>query len=156
MGHFKHEKGTTWKVLLSFAVGCIVVLFFLFDFYCIFSVLSPRESSAVSKIARYFPATATIGRIDLILTYLFSLGYVLALMIPLYLAVSCIDVCLPFRYTRLITSAAITLGLFFLYTLLQSSLMGIDNLIGTYGFPVFLLFSFVIPSLSFFLRKTHG
>lgn len=156
MGHFKHEEGTTWKVLLSYFIGCLVVLFFLFDFYGIFSVLAPRESSAISKIARYFPGIETIGRIDLVLVYLFSAGYLLSLMLPLFLSVTCFDISLPYRYTRLTVSAILSIGLFLLYTFLQSSLAGIDVFFGKYGMPVFLVFSYLIPCLALFLRRKHG
>lgn len=155
LGHYKHEKGTTWKVLLAFCIGCAVVLFALFEFYGIFSVLAPRESSAISKIGRYFAGVNIIGRIDVLLVYLFSLGYLLCLMIPLYLFVSCVDVCIPLRYTRLCVCTFMSIFLFFLYYFFREKLSTIDTF-SVFFAPVFLLFSFLLPVTSLFLRRAHG
>lgn len=86
LGNLHYKKGDTLKIMSGYAVGAASTLLFLAVFFGIYGSIAPREHYAFSKIAQYFPALSTVGRIDLIFVYLLT-------------AVLFFFTCLPLQYT---------------------------------------------------------
>ena len=86
IGNLHYKKGDTLKILSGYGVGAASTLLFLAVFFGIYGSIAPREHYAFSKIAQYFPALSTVGRIDLIFVYLLT-------------AVLFFCTCLPLQYT---------------------------------------------------------
>ena len=63
---------------------------FLAVFFGVYGGLAPREHYAFSKIAQYFSALKTVGRIDLLLVYLLTLIFLLATILPILLSSYCL------------------------------------------------------------------
>ena len=87
LGEFDYKKGDSLKITSSYAVGGLFTLLFLAVFYGIYQSLAPIEHYAFSKIAQYFPALQTLGRIDLLLVY--ALTAVLLFIYSLPIAYAC-------------------------------------------------------------------
>ncbi len=86
LGNLRYKKGDTLKIMSGYTVGAACTLLFLAVFFGIYSSIAPREHYAFSKIAQYFPALSTVGRIDLVFVYLLT-------------AVLLFFTCLPMQYT---------------------------------------------------------
>lgn len=157
LGHFKYERGTTWKVMLSFFVGMLFVLFFLGTFYAVYGVIAPGKASAISKIGRYFPGVDVIGRIDLLLIYLMSGSYFLYLMLPFRFSVQCFKTCFQTKDDYdVLYAVGINLFAFVLYFFLHYTIVRFERFVSVYFFPVFFLFAYLIPVLAWTLRRKHA
>ena len=86
---YKKEDGK--KVMASFGLGAVFVLLFLATFYGIYTTLAPRQHYAFSKIAQYFSALKTVGRVDLLLVYLLTAILLLTTILPILLCCFCLQ-----------------------------------------------------------------
>ncbi len=86
IGNLRYKKGDTLKIAGGYLAGAVSTLLFLAVFFGIYSSLAPREHYAFSKIAQYFPALSTVGRVDLVFVYLLT-------------AVLAFFTCMPMQYT---------------------------------------------------------
>ena len=85
LGDYRYQKGDGKKVMASFWAGGVFLLLFLATFYGIYTTTAPSQHYAFTKIAQYFPALKTVGRIDLIFVYLLSVVLLYAYTLPLQL-----------------------------------------------------------------------
>ena len=72
IGNLRYKKGDTTKIMIGYGAGALSTLIFLAVFFGIYSSIAPREHYAFSKIAQYFPALRTVGRVDLVFIYLLT------------------------------------------------------------------------------------
>ena len=86
-----YKKGDAKKVISAFGLGALFVLLFLATFYGIYTTLAPRQHYAFSKIAQYFSALKTVGRIDLLLVYLLTAILLLVTILPILLSCHCLQ-----------------------------------------------------------------
>lgn len=85
LGDYRYQKGDGKKVLASYWAGGACVLLFLATFYGIYTTTAPSKHYAFTKIAQYFPALKTVGRIDLLFVYLLTVVLLYAHTLPLQL-----------------------------------------------------------------------
>ena len=85
-----YKKGDGKKIITAFWSGACFVLLFLAVFYGVFTTLAPRQHYAFSKIAQYFSALKTVGRIDLLLVYLLTAILLLATISPVLFSCVCL------------------------------------------------------------------
>ena len=85
-----YKKGDWKKISGAFWLGAFFSLVFFGVFYGIYTTLSPRQHYAFSKIAQYFPALKTVGRVDLLLTYLLTVILSLVTALPALLCCFCV------------------------------------------------------------------
>ena len=117
LGDYAHEKGAGKKIYLSFWAGAGFVLLFLAVFYGLYTATAPTHHYAFTKIAQYFPALKTVGRIDLILVYLLSVILFFAHVLPVKLCSLCLKKILPTKsailFPALLNAALFLFVLFF-------------------------------------------
>lgn len=109
LGDFDYKKGDSGKIFSAYGVGGLFTLLFLAVFYGIYGSLAPIEHYAFTKIAQYFPALQTLGRIDLLLVY--ALTAVLLYVYSLPIAYACRFISDGVGGKPVITSAVINTGL---------------------------------------------
>lgn len=63
LGTYRYKKGDGKKIMLSYGLGAVFVLFFLAVFYGIFASLAPKQPYAFAKIGQYFGALSVVGKI---------------------------------------------------------------------------------------------
>lgn len=90
MGHYRYEKGSTLKVMISYGVGAVLTLVFLAVFYDIFGSIALRQQYTLSQISKYTTTFSSLGRIDFVFIYALTLVLVFYLMLPLVLCVHCV------------------------------------------------------------------
>ena len=73
IGNLRYKKGDRAKIMLGYSAGAFCTLLFLAVFFGIYASIAPREHYAFSKIAQYFPALRTVGRVDLVFIYLLTI-----------------------------------------------------------------------------------
>lgn len=146
LGRVKTEKRFLLKTSLSFLGGGLIVLLFLAIFYGIFSTVSVREVYAIAKIARYYNALKTIGRVDYIFIYALMLVQLFALVVPLQLCVHALAESFHSEkyplFSLIVNGALLLFALFF-----SDRFLSIEKVVNGYLFPVFLLFAYLIPAL---------
>lgn len=154
LGQVRIEKKFLTKTTLSYAFGALVVLFFLAIFYGIFSTVALNEPFALAKIARYYNALKTLGRIDYLFIYILSLVQLFALVVPVQLSAQ--TLAKSFNSKKLpLFSLIVNVAIFAVIVLTAESFPSLEQIINGYLFPVFLLFATVIPLLCplFALKK---
>jgi hypothetical protein len=148
-GHVRIEKRFLTKTMLSYAAGAVGVLYFLAVFYGIFSTVSTRELYALSKIARYYNALKTIGRVDYLFLYAIAIVQIFTVTLPVQLAVHSFADAFRTDADRLPLISLVVNSLLFTYLLLASDHFSVVNaLVTRYLFPVYLVFAFLLPLLS--------
>ena len=153
--NYRYQKGDGKKIIGGYAVGGFFTLLFLAVFYGVYSTIAFKQRYAFSKIAQYFPALATVGRIDLLLVYILCIVLFVYTALPLFYATVCFS--RPFKKAPqpligvIITLLALLFTLFFnrrydsVYELFTQKL-----------FWLYLLFGSVLPlALFLFKRKTR-
>ena len=93
LGHFRHKKGDTAKITLSYVFGALIVLAFLAVFYGIYAEITSSRQFAISKTSLYFSAIDIVGRIDLYALYALEVVMLFALVLNVQLAVHCLVKC---------------------------------------------------------------
>lgn len=156
LGRFRYEKGLALKVTLSYLAGAALTLFFLCDFFAVYSVLSPRQSSAISKIGRYFSGIDTIGRIDLLFVYLLSFGMLFAILLPVRLSTECLRIACGAKDNAPPFYLGVNLALLALNAVFYYAIPEAEALLSRYLFPLFLLFAYLLPPLAWALRRRHA
>lgn len=152
IGNLRYQKKDGLKIMSGYGVGAAGTLLFLAVFYGIYGSIAPREHYAFSKIAQYFPALSTIGRIDLIFVYALT-------------AVLFFFTCLPLQYTVELTChnlhterrtlfSAILNGALMIFVLYANRHYNFFRTLfcGKLGF-VFLLVADILPLFLLFLPK---
>lgn len=152
LGHYRHEKGGTAKIMLSYLAGTCIVLLVLGAFYSIFSNIAILQKGGFANIGKYFPSLNILGRMDYILTYLITLPLLFYLVLPLQFSVSCLEECFHWHKRiplSLIVNAA---AAFFTYFVNYFSI-GVEAFVSRYLWPIFLCFAYLIPLLAWSLKK---
>lgn len=163
MGRFRYRKGDSLKITLSYAASALVVVLFLVLFYSIFSVLSPDQYFAISKIAVFFSALSLVGRVDLVAVYAVEVCMLFALVLYIQLSVTCICGALDKEQTEgrnvrpaaAIASLAVNAILLLCVILLNNSYLVVQQFFGGYLWAVFLVFAFLLPPLVWVLKKKN-
>ena len=152
LGTYRYKKGDGKKVMLSYGLGALFVLFFLAVFYGVFGILAPRQTYAFAKIAQYFQALAVVGRFDLLLVYLMTIVMLFYYCFPLQLAVECF--CTAMNTEKKVWASAALNILLFLYAFMFTRYYNLlyDTIAGKL-FWVFLIFADLIPVLCLFLNR---
>jgi len=146
---YRYQKGEGKKIVLSYWAGAAFVLFFLVVFLGIFTSLAPREHYAFIKVAQYFPALSTVGRLDLLFSYF------LTVILFFY-------GCLPILYTieffstgldtdkRVLPSAILNVALLIFVFYFNQRYNALYRIFEN-AYPVFWIFSVLLPALSLLL-----
>ncbi|MGN1235326.1 MAG: GerAB/ArcD/ProY family transporter [Christensenellaceae bacterium] len=154
LGKFRYEKGLALKSMIAWAVSSLLLLLFLVQFYAVYSVLSPRQSSAISRIGQYFSGVGTLGRVDYIFVYLFSSGTLTAIFLPIFLSVECFQQAFALRADRRIFTVLAVCGVLFLIVVTLGFLASdTERFFGKWLSPLFLVVSFLLPYFAWLLRR---
>ena len=152
LGTYRYKKGDGKKVMFSYGLGALFVLFFLAVFYGVFGVLAPRQTYAFAKIAQYFQALAVVGRFDLLLVYLMTIVMLFYYCFPLQLAVECF--CTAVNTEKKVWASAVLNILLFFYAFIFTRYYNMlyETIAGKL-FWVFLIFADLIPVLCLCLNR---
>ena len=152
LGTYRYKKGDGKKIMLSYGLGAVFVLFFLAVFYGIFASLAPKQPYAFAKIGQYFGALSVVGRFDLLLTYLMTVVLLFYCCFPLQLSVHCF--CKAVNTERKVwVSAALNIGLL-AFSILSTKYYNVlyETIMGKL-FWIFILFADLVPLLALCLRR---
>ncbi|MBR2340842.1 MAG: GerAB/ArcD/ProY family transporter [Clostridia bacterium] len=111
LGSSDYQKGDGKKISAAFWLGAFFVFVFLAVFYGIYTTLAPRQHYAFSKVAQYFSALKTVGRVDLLLVYLLTAILLLSTLLPILLSVFCLRTVFGEKFS-MVLSIVINGGLF--------------------------------------------
>ncbi len=152
LGAYRYKKGDGTKVMLSYGLGALFVLFFLAVFYGLFASLAPKQQFAFVKTAQYFQALDVVGRFDLLLTYLMTVVLLFYYCFVLQMAVHCFAKAVHTE-KKVWISAVLNVALFFYAIFCNQYYNQLYYLITVRLFWVFLLFADVVPLLCLFLNR---
>ena len=146
---YEYKKGDGKKIVLSYALGAAFVLLFLALFLGTFTTLAPREHYAFIKIAQYFPALDVVGRVDLLLSYLLTVLLFFNACLPVLYSIEFFTAGID-SSKRVLPSAVVNIALFF-FVLYCNKYYNAVYAFFEKCFPVFWLFSLVLPVVLLFL-----
>lgn len=152
MGHFKYKKGDAARITLSYIGGALIVLLFLAVFYGVYGNVAPSRQFAVSKIALFFPAIETIGRVDLIALYILEAVMLFALVLNIQLAVHCLVKCTGLE-NKMVFSLAVNIVLAVLLIVLDHYFNSISIFYNKWMWIAFIIFPIVMPLLAWTLKR---
>lgn len=150
LGDYRYQKGDGKKVMGAFGAGAAVTILFLATFYGIFSTIAPSHHYAFAKIAQYFPALKTVGRLDLLLVYLLTVILLYYHTFPIQLCGFCVAKALDCEQKTLI-SVIINAGLFAFIFFCNKYYNVIYETISQTLWWIFPIFSIAIPLLCLLL-----
>lgn len=146
IGTSDYKKGDGKKIITAFWTGACFVLIFLAVFYGVFTTLAPKQHYAFSKIAQYFSALKTVGRIDLLLAYLLTAILLLATILPILLSNFCLRAVFGEKF-KLVFSIGIN-GALFIFVLFCNKYYNLFyEIFTTRLWWIFPIFSVVTPLL---------
>lgn len=154
LGRFPAGRKTTIKATLAYAVGAAVVLAVLLVFYGIFQSVAPRQSYAISRLGRYYSALSVIGRVDILLCYVYMIALLFYSAVPLQLSCECLA--RVFGERRIIYSIIINAAALCFIVAFGRFATVVYRVIDVYLFPVFTLFAYAAPAAALFLKKKGG
>ena len=143
-GGYRYKKGDGKKLLPAFCIGAFFTLLFLAVFFALFGQLGEKEHYAVMKIGQYFPALKFIGRVDLLLVYLVTVGLFYYTSLPLLLFTELFTKCFSLK-SKIPTAALLSVGLYFCILFLNKYFIAIHAFFAQWLPPMFLLFGLLIP-----------
>lgn len=149
-GAYRYKKGDGKKVLSSYGLGALFVLFFLAVFYGLFGPLSPIKTFAFDKTAQYFKALRVVGRLDLLLAYAMTVLLIFYYCLPLQLSVICFSRALN-TDKKIAVSAVLNIGLLLFTIFCSRFYTAIYNGITYYSWWVFPIFAYLLPILALLL-----
>lgn len=152
LGSYRYKKGDGKKVMFSYGLGALFVLFFLAVFYGIFSSVALRQEFAFVKTAQYFQALAVIGHFDLILTYLMTVVLLFYYSFILQSSVLCFSQAIGAE-KRVWISAALNAALFLFAILCNRYYKRLFGFITGRLFWIFPIFAYVVPLLCLCLKR---
>ncbi len=152
MGHFRYRKGDAAKITLSYAGGGLAVILFTAVFYSIYGVISPSRDFAISKVALFFPAIESIGRVDLIALYFMEIAMLFALVINIQFAVHCLKKCTGVEIGG-IWSLAVNAVLLVILITLDNSFGAMFEFYSKWMWIVTAFFALLLPLLAWTLKK---
>ena len=144
LANLRYQKNDGKKIVGGYALGGAFTLLFLGVFYALYSSIAPREHYAFAKIAQYFPALTVIGRVDLLFVYLLCTLLFTFVATPLLYAT---DIAATLLGTKRRTLFSVILnGSAFVFVLFSNRHYdGFYRVFGRYLFPVFWIFSTLLP-----------
>ena len=123
-------------------------------FYSLYSTIAPREHYAFAKIAQYFPALATVGRIDLLFVYALSIVLFFFVATPLQYTVQLLSDSVTGEKYRLPLVVAINFGAFLFVLFMNKRYDTIYAFLSGKAYFIYPLLGALLPaSLVFFANK---
>lgn len=150
LGAYRYKTGDGKKVMGSYGLGALFVLFFLAVFYGLFGPLSPIKTFAFDKTAQYFKALRVVGRLDLLLAYAMTVLLILYYCLPLQLSVICFSRAVNTN-KKIAVSAALNIGLLLFTIFCSRFYTAIYNGVTYYSWWVFPIFAYLLPLFALFL-----
>ncbi len=151
VGNLRYQKGDGKKILVGYLGGATCTLLFLAVFYSVFASLAMRTHYAFTKIAQYFPVLSVVGRIDLLFVYMLCIVLFFFVATPLRHATDCAARAVGLR-GKTILSCILHLGAFFFVLFCNKYYNAVYAFFGKYTFPLFWLFSNLLPLLFLLLK----
>ncbi len=157
IGNLRYQKGDGIKISLGYAGGAFCALLFLALFYGVYAAVAPRTHYAFAKIAQYFPVLSVVGRIDLLFVYMLCIVLFFYVSTPLRNVVDYTAKASNFP-SKTALSFFVHLGAFLFVLFCNKYYNAIYAFFGNYAFPLFWLFSNILPLLFLLLKgdKTRG
>jgi hypothetical protein len=141
---YRYRQGDEKKLLPAYAVGAFLSLLFFAVFFALFGQLGEKEHYAIMKIGQFFPALKFIGRIDLLLVYVFTVGLFYYTALPLQLFTENFTRCFHLK-SKLFTAATLSIALYFCVLYLNKYYLSLHQFFARYMPPIFLVFSLLLP-----------
>lgn len=152
IGKFNYQKHDTLKIVLSYALAGLMIVFFTMVFFGVFTSIAFRQQFALTEISKYSTVINSIGRFDYIAILLLLFSNIFAISLPIYFAVKMLQGIFPIKqkwiFPLCITSAYAILLLFF-----NEFFYSIEQFMLSYANGYFLLLGNVLPIFTIFLKN---
>lgn len=144
LGNFEYKKGDGKKILLSYLVSAILVLFFFIVFFGTFTSISFRQRFALTEISKYSSVINSVGRFDYIAIFCILISNVFSTAIPLYFCCYCLKIAFPIKNEWIYSLITHTI-IFLIITFFREYFFTIEKIIENFLCYVFMVFSYLLP-----------
>ncbi len=151
IGNFKHHKGDGIKIIGSYLINAIMILFFLIVFYGVFNFIAFRQRFALTDIAKYTSVISNTGRFDYLASVSLLFSYIISIALPLFFSTKLLEEVFSLKSPLLpsIISVGISFVLIIVFARYYYSIERFMT--GTAGI-LLLLFANVFPLLFVFFK----
>ncbi len=154
VGNYAHSKGDGLKIIGSYMVNAIMVIFFLIVFYGVFTFIAFRQRFALTDIAKYTSVISNTGRFDYLASISLLFSYIISVCLPLFFASKLMEQVFPFKspFIPSLISVAVSFTLSIIFTEYYYSIESF--MITTAGF-ILLFFGNVFPIFFIFFNEKN-
>ncbi len=146
MGNFDLKKGDGIKIIISFLISLIMIVFFMITFYSVFTSIAFRQRFALTEISKYTAVINNIGRFDYLGIVLILVSNIFALSLPLFFACKILDTI--FNIKKKWISPCIVIGAQLLILLVFTrNFASIETFMKTYSSAFFFIMGNILPLL---------
>lgn len=152
IGNFKSEKLKKTKIMLSYVVGALVVIFFFIVLYGEFGPLTERQYYAPIKMGKYYLSTSNSGRIDYLAGFALAIVCVFSTTLPLVFSSLCLSHVFNFKHR--ITPCLIVNGLMaIIFFLTQNYFYVTFDILQKYIVFYLIALAYILPLILLFFKK---
>ncbi len=152
IGQFECNKKDVIKILLSFFVSAIIVVFFMILFYGIFTSIAHRQLFALTETSKYSTVINNIGRFDYIAILCILFSGLFSLILPLYFATDALKKICGFEFAY-IPALIVNGTMLFIMIFLREYFASITQFLLDFGNAYFLIFANLLPIFTIFLKR---
>lgn len=152
VGSYKHHKGDSKKILLSYLLCAVIVLTFLVLFYCTFTSMAYRQRFALTEISKYNTIINNLGRFDYIGIMLILFSSTFSLILPLFFACKILERIIKTKNTFILPIIVNSI-LILLLTVFAEYSYSIENFIFQYMGIYFIFCANVFPIIFCIIKK---
>jgi hypothetical protein len=152
LGRYNYKKGDAAKITLSYVGGCFVVLLFMAIFYAIYGDLAVNQPFAIAKISIFFSAITSIGRLDLFALYALDIVMLFAIVINIQMCSQCLGEAFNYDNGALYSTIINVLLIVFVFVF-NNYFIAVSNFFTQWFWIGTLLFAYIIPALTWTLRR---
>lgn len=151
LGHFSGEKKPFLKIILSYAVPAVSVIFFYCCFYAVFSYVAPTQSFAVGSVGIFSVALENVGRFDYLAVFLIAAVNIYSVTLPIVVSVKCFERAFSLK-SALIPAIAVNALLFVIIIFFSQKYNQTVEFSYKYITPFFLFCGYILPFIA--LKRT--
>ncbi len=149
VGEFAYQKRDGLKILFSYVVSMLIVLFFMIIFYSIFTSIAHRQRFALTEISKYTTVINNTGRFDYLGILMILLSNFFSLSTPLYFGARTLEYICEFKKRWIAPTIVVTIQ-FIISVFLYQYFYSIEKFIVNYASFYFIIMANILPIFTLF------
>jgi hypothetical protein len=152
IGNFAHGKKASLKIILSYLIAGIIVLFAMIFFWGTFTSIAHEQKFAMTQLSKYTTVINNVGRFDYLGILFILFSCVFGLSLPLYFCSSLLQEVFPLK-KRWIIPLIVNLAMLLLTLILNGYMATCSLVLQNYFSLFFIIMANVLPLFTLLLKN---